>query len=471
MSRRLHYKCGHSNFIGYPKRWFSTINDTVNELLVGCNYSKLKDIVSNIILEAEHLPTFIIGHMIAILIYSSYQASLEGFCQFTEFPLKLNKVLIFKEECKWNDNYAYNHFLNLLRSSDYFVESKYLQYTISIISLLIKDDIEKCEKMCSKVMKWRFGCSFEQVIKSNLTLTKSIIHKSKFNCSLSILYQMLNSEILAIKQLALWNISFILHLTEKTNKYIEILELCEQTFSLESNIDLNNVLVSSNYVTLTGIHQQLVIAHSKTQKVSFIKRYCMLLQEHLQKALVPQNCKFISVIAHNDISYLINDDTMHQNIMNELQSFEVEGILNESSPEARNLALSSVLLTQAFKCLYNGLIQQAYENYYQSNCLLDKNYQGYSDEYSLLEKRLLAQLYSLEGYFRVLEGKKEDAAISYMKSFCHDKVLIPSLFNHCILLIESGKIKEAKRSWQLVSTDFYKKDHQFSSLSLYLLKL
>ena len=464
MSRSLHYSCGHKNFIGYPQRWFNTINDIINELPVSTQCSKVLEVVNNVILEAEHLPTNIIGHILAIQLFSSYYAELGGFINFCKFPSTLQLLRLEKDD-KSHRNEVNIHFLQLIHMSKYFDDCKYLQHIVFIIGALIGN-----EKLDSTLIEWRFGCSIESTVTVKLDICEKMIKENKFNCVLSIMYELLKSDISAVKQLVLWNISVILNLTMKKTECIELLELCESTFPRESNYNCKNVVLSSDFVTLTGIYQQLALVNATTRRLVHCRRYCKLLQDTLLKAYVPPELEHIMYMTRNDIAYLTNDAMMHQNNMDELQHYEVQDILDKNTiqNDLKNLASCCVLMTHAFKCLDNEDLQQGFEYYVLSYQLFQKNKNSYLTQYPQVEKRIIAQLYSLEGYFFVLKGEKDRAAVSYIKSFCEDERLVSSLFNHCLILIDLKKVAEAKASWKKTTAEFYGPENQYFKLSSYL---
>ena len=461
----LDYPLGHAKFVCYPRRWFLEIHQSISDVDTH-SYKRLSKIVMEIASVAEHLDDKIIGHLLSVILWSSYCSGTDAFSDslkfifnktslFSAFNFKTLKQSGFADLCLK---------VKPIQQSSYYTANNYLQVVIDLLETLVN---QKSLNM-DRIFSWRFGSQAKELY-SVVKLSNKIFTERKYSLALKYLYESVQScgNIPVFNEFLLWNVAVILDILGEDVQCTEILEICSETFNKETFVHPVCLDTQKNmYASSKAVLQQLAIRNTGLN----CKKYCSLLNEiYLNTSYLSE---YYVTICRSDLAYISDDSVSQLQLSAKLQSFDIENILENDSTEQRNprrLATCCVLLSQSHSYLGKQDLHRGYEyfvlSYNQSNDLESDGLPWFL----LVKDRYLAQLHSLEGYFLVLQGKLESAAIAYSKSFSYDTHLVMSLYNQCLLLLKLGKVDQAKRNWNdgCLNVGSHSSDHCFTKLSLY----
>ena len=464
----LSYPMAHPGFICYPKRWFLEVNQAIEGVQSGSfSLENLSKVVLEVISVAEHLDSQKMGHFLSILLWSSYCSSISAFVD------SVNHVLVELSElspCLSNEKSISDLddiFLKIrcIKISRYYSQSHYLQVVVDTLLHLRGTDsptslLQPLET--NSLVNWRFGSQIDKMF-SVLCQLNELFNQRKYGITLKMLdfYCQSCHVIPAFTELVLWNMAVTLDKLGKDVQCTEILELCAETFNGKTIM----WTVDEDCPSYKGVLQQLIVRNS------FSKKYCNILKNlYLDSSYLHQ---YYITLCLNDVAYISEDFETQLESLEKLQSFELASILENENPEmeGRKLAICNILLTQSHTYLDKNDLQNGYEyfvlSYNQAN---DLNTCHESSWFSVVKSRYLAQLHSLEGYFLVLQGKLELAAIAYGKSYSYDSHLIMSVYSQTLLLLKLGKSLEAKRNWDSANLGYVSHQHGqlFSELTDFL---
>ena len=470
-SKALNHPLGHPDFVKYPHRWLLQLNVSTNNTLK--SKSAVNDLVKTartILQEGEHLPSTILGHIVGVLLWSSYHADVELFGQSLQFLISETSLctsLSIGDDPVSSDNVK--TVVSFLKTSPYSKNS-YLGTVLELLASCF--DTSKPLNSCDV---WKL-CPMQSRKASN-DLQKTVFsafelfRQNKLTSALKILAVLVSSNLPCFQQIGLWNISVIIVSCHPGN--LDALLLCSASFEQISPVDFGCQLVRHEVTPITT-YQQLAYLSRKLGRPAACRNYCQSLQDIFSRSFISSDLKHAAVIYRNDLAYLSSDADEQQELLNKLQSIEVEDILEEVSSvsfQSRTLALCCVLLTQAFVCLDNNDLQEGYEyfslSYQRSLELLDE----FDSCYASTRNRYLGQLNGLHGYFLLLQGDSINAAIAYGVSYAHDGTLTLSLFNQCLVLIKLGKVSEASNNWKSAGVSCSDAHHSFYKLNLYFSNL
>ena len=460
-SEALNYPIAHPGFVCYPKRWFLEVNQVIKGVESGrFPREELSKVVLEVISVAEHLGSQKMGHFLSILLWSSYCSGRIAFVDcvnhvFVELSELSTCLSDEKSKSDLDDIFLK---IRCIKMSCYYSQSPYLQLVVDALLYLSSTSlIQPLE--ANSLVNWRFGSQIDKMF-SVLCQLNELFNQRKYGIILKMLnfYCQSCHNIPALNELVLWNMAVTLDKLGKDVQCTEILELCAETFNGETLMRT----VDEDCPSYKGVLQQLIVRNS------FSKKDCNSLNSLYADS--SYHHEYYITLCQNDVAYISEDFETQLLSLEKLQSFELASILEyeSSEMESRKLAICTILLTQSHTYLDKNDLQSGYEYFVLShNQANDLNSCSKSSWFPVLKSRYLAQLHSLEGYFLVLQGKLEQAAIAYGKSYSYDSHLIMSVYSQTLLLLKLGKALEAKRNWESANLGYRSHQHgqHFSELT------
>jgi hypothetical protein len=431
--------------------------------------------VMEVICAAEHLDDERMGHLVSILVWSSYCSGVDVFLgsvtSFTDEIIDCQNNFLSLERPNQSDLSDINLKIQKIKQSRYYQHSIYLQVIIDLLVQLFEDSAMALPDIkMYNILRWRFGCTAKDLC-SVVFLANELFTEKKYSVLLQFLQESSQSfpNIPVFTEFLLWNTAVTLSKLGEEVQCTAILELCSKTFHPEI------VLCTVRYQKNNAASSVAVLQQLACKNLSFQnrKKYCNRLKDIFSND--SNLCKYYVALCSSDLAYMTEDYNTQLELSLKLQSYDLANILENNCVEERNsrqLASCCVLLSQSYSYLDKNDLQKSYELFMLSfNQAKELKGNGFP-WFNIIKDRYLAQLFSLEGHFLVLQGQFDAAAIAYGKSYSHDSYLVMSLYNQCLLFLKLGKVKLAKRNWTLAyeveHMCFYSSEHCFSRLNLYL---
>lgn len=456
--KALECPVGHPQFVAYPRRWIVHLNDKISDQDIGDILSVLIKDLKTVLTEAEHENPMFLAEIVGIMLWASISCGDDYMKHMVELA---GETSLFKSIL--NGTEKTSHILTNILTSTLGVSSSYLR------------TIAKCINHCtsfgpdnvSEMLGHRFSSTAQTF---SVDRVSNIAYKQQsYEVACKSLAKLVDCDIPFIQEKALWNLSVALKKMRRSSECVRMLETGSQLrqntqlFSFQHDDYKSEELGVNSY----SFHSQLCILSSCDNNNASCKKYCRILSEGIS---LDKSDDILDTIYNGDIAYLLREESHLIDLISKLeQSTLLDDILHSTPVSTRHhLALGCLNIALSHLYLDKEDTSTAYKYFSQSNTHVQSIEDNHEHCFEKFKSLFLGQFHNVEGYFAALEGRTEDAAISYCTSYGYDDDLDNSLYNCCLMLLKLRKGLDAQRSWSQMNTRYYEATHPYAVLTRFL---